>query len=200
MSTRAFLGRELAQNEDWIHVSVTYSIDAFHAARELRQWPSILRPIVYRFLSSVHKIQKSKALGTAILDKEVQRRKTIRCSQVPTESVSCPADTLDWMNDICHEMNLAIDMFDRQMALSLAAIHTTSNLFTNIMYDLAVHPELIQPLRDEISLAFTEDGYLKKTTLIKLKLMDSVMKETQRVNPISFGNGVKPDNTSGACH
>lgn len=70
--------------------------------------------------------------------------------------------------------------------MALAAIHTTSNLLTNVIYDLAAYPEYIQPLRDEICAVAAEDGVLKKTSLLKLKLMDSVMKESQRTNPLSL--------------
>jgi hypothetical protein len=54
------------------------------------------------------------------------------------------------------------------------------------MYDLAAYPEYIQPLRDEICAVAGEDGVLKKTSLLKLKKMDSVMKESQRMHPLSL--------------
>lgn len=56
----------------------------------------------------------------------------------------------------------------------------------HLMYDCIEH-DLIQPLRDEVVQAYTEDGGWKKTTLYKLKLMDSVMKESQRLNAASDG-------------
>jgi hypothetical protein len=55
------------------------------------------------------------------------------------------------------------------------------------MYDLIAYQEYIQPLRDEIVAVVKEDGSLKKTSLTKLKLLDSFMKETQRLNPVSIG-------------
>ena len=74
-----------------------------------------------------------------------------------------------------------------QVGLALAAIHTTSNLITNVVYDLAAYPEYIEPLREEIKAVLAEDGSLMKTSLLKLKLMDSVIKESQRINPVSIG-------------
>ena len=74
-----------------------------------------------------------------------------------------------------------------QLRLSVASIHTTSNLLTNVVYDLAAYPEHIQPLRDEIKAIVEEDGILKKAGLAKMKLMDSVLKESQRLHPSSMG-------------
>jgi cytochrome P450 len=69
-----------------------------------------------------------------------------------------------------------------QLSISIAAIHTTSDLVTQVLYDLAGKQDLIQALREEVIAMLREDGW-KKSTLFKLKLMDSVLKETQRMKP-----------------
>ncbi|KAI8239423.1 Cytochrome P450 monooxygenase eqxH [Colletotrichum sp. SAR 10_99] len=50
------------------------------------------------------------------------------------------------------------------------------------MMDLAQHPELFQPLREELVRVLGTEG-LKKSALNNLKLMDSVLKESQRLKP-----------------
>lgn len=54
------------------------------------------------------------------------------------------------------------------------------------MTQLARHPDMFQPLRDEIVEVLGRDG-LKKTALYNLKLMDSFIKECQRLKPIIIG-------------
>ncbi|GME48302.1 zn-dependent exopeptidase [Neofusicoccum parvum] len=56
---------------------------------------------------------------------------------------------------------------------------------TALMYDLLENPEYIDKLRDEMIHAIREDGGLTKMTLNKLKLLDSCMKESQRVSMIA---------------
>lgn len=73
-----------------------------------------------------------------------------------------------------------------RIQLANAAIHTTSDLMSEIMTQLARHPKMFQPLREEIVAVLSRDG-LKKTALYNLKLMDSVIKECQRLKPISLG-------------
>lgn len=73
-----------------------------------------------------------------------------------------------------------------RIALSLFAIHTTSDLMSEVMTQLARHPEVFEPLRQEVIEVLSRDG-LKKTALYNLKLMDSVIKECQRIKPVTIG-------------
>ncbi|KAJ5564247.1 hypothetical protein N7513_000489 [Penicillium frequentans] len=187
ISTMAFLGQKACRNEDWINVAVHYTIDSFNGARELRLWPSILRPVVHYFLPSIQKVRYHPGVARAIVKQEIEERNMIRDSKLPPDDPpQTQVDALDWFEELSTAYNMPFDMTRGQVALSLAAIHTTSNLLTNIMYDLAAYPEYFQPLRDEITAVIAEDGELKKTSLLKLKLMDSVMKESQRTHPISM--------------
>ncbi|KAJ5809501.1 uncharacterized protein N7503_001719 [Penicillium pulvis] len=187
ISTLAFLGQKACRNEDWINVAVHYTIDSFNGARELRLWPSILRPVVHYFLPSIQKVRYHLGVARAIVKQEIEERNMIRDSGLPPDDPpQAQVDALDWFEELSKAYNMPFDMTRGQVALSLAAIHTTSNLLTNIMYDLAAYPEYLLPLRDEIIAVIAEDGELKKTSLLKLKLMDSVMKESQRTHPISM--------------
>ena len=193
LSSMVFMGEKVCHDQRWINVAVNYTVDAFLAARELRLWPSILRPLVHWFLPSMHKVRRHLAVARSIVNCEIERRDLIREGKLPPDDPPRKAaDALDWFEELSQSHNLAFDFSRGQVGLALAAIHTTSNLFTNIMYDLAAHPEYIQPLRDEIRTVTAEDGILKKTSLLKFKLMDSVMKESQRVNPVSMSKLANP--------
>jgi hypothetical protein len=63
---------------------------------------------------------------------------------------------------------------------------------THCLFDLAARPEYIKPLREEIEQVIAEDGYdvtgdgtmkLKKSSLPRLRKLDSFMKESQRHAP-----------------
>lgn len=57
---------------------------------------------------------------------------------------------------------------------------------SEIMTQIARHPEIFKPLRDEVVEVLSRDG-LKKVALYNLKLMDSVIKECQRLKPVTIG-------------
>jgi cytochrome P450 len=186
LSSLVFLGEKLCRDETWLNVSVNYTIDAFNAARNLRNWPAIARFLVHWFLPSMQKVRHHKKVAAAIVQKEITMRDLIREGKLPEETPPRKhEDALDWFRDVAsgRPFNETV----AQIGLSVAAIHTTSNMLTNVMYDLTAHPEFIQPLRAEIKAVVEEDGVLKKSSLTKMKLMDSVMKESQRTTPMSLG-------------
>lgn len=64
------------------------------------------------------------------------------------------------------------------------------------LHDLLGRPEYIEPLREEIAEVIKEDGvekdengqvFLSKSSMGKLKKLDSFIKESQRTSPLSFG-------------
>lgn len=57
-------------------------------------------------------------------------------------------------------------------------------MLTQLMFDLAQHPEYIQPMREEVIDVLGKHGW-KKTSLYNMKLIDSVLKECQRLRPVN---------------
>ena len=52
------------------------------------------------------------------------------------------------------------------------------------LYDLAVHPEYVDPLRQEIEILVAAEGW-KYPTLAKMDKLDSFLKESIRCHPVS---------------
>ncbi|KFG78518.1 hypothetical protein MANI_010582 [Metarhizium anisopliae] len=92
-------------------------------------------------------------------------------------------DAMEWMEESAKGRKY--DPAVGQMAFSVAAIHTTSDMITQLIYDLCGEDDLVKVLRDEVITVLSEDG-LRRTSLYKLKLMDSTMKESQRLKPMSI--------------
>lgn len=65
---------------------------------------------------------------------------------------------------------------------------------SNVLYDLAAHPEYAEVLREEIERISAEEpgGKLRKKTMPKLRKLDSFIKESQRVNPLGSGERTGP--------
>jgi hypothetical protein len=76
---------------------------------------------------------------------------------------------------------------DCQLNLSSGAIHTSSGLLSQVLTRLSNEPHLITPLRQEIIEVLTAEG-MNKNSLYNLKLMDSALKETQRIKPDQMRN------------
>ncbi|KAF7590698.1 hypothetical protein BBP40_002534 [Aspergillus hancockii] len=74
-----------------------------------------------------------------------------------------------------------------QLVLSFAAIHTASDLLAHTLILLSKHTDLLGSLRSEMIEVLRTHGW-KKTAIYNLRLLDSALKESQRVKP----NGMLP--------
>jgi len=97
-------------------------------------------------------------------------------------------DMIQWAIDNAGDKKWDMDhMAETYLEVSMAAIHTTSMNVTQVLYDLTFRPEYIEPLREEIAAVLAADnGKLVKTSMTKLRKMDSFIRETQRYSPPSL--------------
>jgi len=68
---------------------------------------------------------------------------------------------------------------DIQLSLAMSALFTTSELLRQVLLDLAAHPDLVEPLREEVSQQISTHGVSVAATS-SMVLIDSVLKESQR--------------------
>ncbi|KAF8447294.1 cytochrome P450 [Boletus edulis BED1] len=76
----------------------------------------------------------------------------------------------------------------RVLAINFAAIHTSSNSFTQVLYNLAANPQYVQDLRDEVEPIIKEEGW-SKVSVAKMYKIDSFMKETNAMKDVTFLDG-----------
>lgn len=141
--------------------------------------------MVAEFLPCCRKIRRELDEARSIIAPVLeQRRNAEKEAARAGNSISTFNDAMQWMEDAAKGQ--PYDAAVVQMSFSLAAIHTTSDMLTQVLLDLCDREEIIQALREEIVLVIRDEGW-KKTSLLKLKLMDSVLKESQRLKPIGIG-------------
>lgn len=185
VSSRVFLGAGLCRNRRWLDIAKTFTVDSFALSFIMRMVPAIFRPLVYIALPHSARLRKSVRDGRKIIMPEVHKRKAAvdaaKAAGVKPPKVS---DTIGWMYDVAKGQDL--DFVCGQLSLTMAAIHTTTEGVCRALLDVCKYPEVAQQLRDEIIEVVGREGWAK-TTLYKLRLMDSFLKEGQRMTPLSVG-------------
>lgn len=185
LSSRVFLGEMLCRNEDWLQITSEYPVNAFFAAAQLRIYPKILRPIVHWFLPECKLLRRQAATARSIIQPVIsQRQQEKRKALEEGRPVPKYDDAIDWAEE--ESKQYKYEPATLQLGLAIAAVHTTTDLLSKTIIELLAHPELIQALRNEAIEVLRTHGWTK-AGLYNLKLMDSVLKETQRVKPISMG-------------
>ncbi|EED18614.1 cytochrome P450 monooxygenase, putative [Talaromyces stipitatus ATCC 10500] len=176
VSSRVFLGPGLCRNKEWLRITIDYTLLIFDAIRTVKRYPKFLHPLVQWVLPEPRKVRFHMAEARRIIQPVIDQRKAEMASDKATKH----NDAIQWLLEI--STGTEYDIALAQLALSMAAIHTTGDMITQVIYDICEHPELIQPLREEIIAVMGTDEF-KRTSLYNLKLMDSVMKESQRLKP-----------------
>ncbi|KAF5006787.1 hypothetical protein FDECE_6841 [Fusarium decemcellulare] len=176
VSSRMFGGTTLSHNQKWLEASVNFAIDGFFGAQKLKQYPEVLKPFVARFLPEVRRIASYYATA------EEAAIPMLKDRQRTGEKV---ADLLCWMADQAEGEERQLKFLAGiLLKVSFAAIHTSAAAPAQLIFDLCAHPEVIEPLRRELDTVCGPDGQIGKSGFHKMVKMDSIMKESQRFNPL----------------
>lgn len=181
ISARIFVGPELCRNPEWLYLSIHFTKNLGWTRNILRLFPILVRPVAARLMPSYWRIYKNLGAAQRLLGPIIAKRKSNAKNDPDYQK---PDDFLQWMMDDARPDEAhPNDIAHRQLLVSLAAIHTTSMSVSHFIYDLCAYPQYLEPLREEIIKTLREDGDFKKTTLNKLRKLDSFLKESQRLNP-----------------
>ncbi|KAG5350609.1 hypothetical protein C0989_010177 [Termitomyces sp. Mn162] len=92
-----------------------------------------------------------------------------------------PNDIISWLLERAQgEQRTVRDITMRILTMNFAAIHSTSMVFTNVLFDLAAHPSFVTGLREEVERVIREEG-LTPASFHKMVKLDSFIKESQRL-------------------
>ncbi|EXJ80589.1 hypothetical protein A1O3_06871 [Capronia epimyces CBS 606.96] len=187
LSSRSFLPEPLCHDEEWLKLAVDYTIDFFTAAYILRLFPPILRPLLHWFLPWTRTLRKDVRKARRLIGPEIERRKKeeeqdLKAGRKPKQY----SDAIAWVQQASSKSGDYCDPIYGQLNYSLGAVHTTTVTFNNTLYNLIANPEYIDELRAELVTVFKDAKGWDKTTLNKLRLMDSCMKESNRMDPATL--------------
>ncbi|KAL8665789.1 MAG: hypothetical protein Q9202_001911 [Teloschistes flavicans] len=190
ISARVFVGLPLCRSPKWLETSTQFTENVFVTVVFLRLFPTWLHGFLSLLLPSTWRGSAYIRSAKKLLIPEIKRRRALWQSTPPQnpEKVDLLTENLlSWMmqsaegpeTDPAHLAHLEI-------VISLASIHTSQMNVVHVLYDLASHPEYVEPLRGEIRDTSNEDGGWQKSSFSKLRKLDSFIKESQRFNPPSM--------------
>lgn len=188
LSTLVFMGPESCYDREWIDIVIGFTVNIMLANIALQAYPHWLRPLANHFVPQCRLLRAQERRAREIIDEKLAARKAFKEKEASLggSSEDQPSNALDWFQSQHQRLGGDYNPTLMQLMLSLAAIHTTADLLTQVILDLAVHRDLMEPLRREIVEAL--DGKLiDKAAMQKMKLLDSVMKESQRMKPMQIG-------------
>ncbi|PMD22793.1 cytochrome P450 [Hyaloscypha hepaticicola] len=184
VSARVFLGQPVSRNEEWISLATEWTSNLFALITTTARYPAWLRPWIAPYLSETMKALELRARAKAILAPVLSAQLDAIANDLPPPETM--RDTLaSWMMKYVAPRHMNVESLVRhQLSFSFAAIHTTTHTLYNILFDLAAMPQYQHELREELKRVLKGcGGDLTQGDLIKLRKMDSFMRESQRFNP-----------------
>lgn len=195
LSSRVFLGTELCRNPDWLRVTRDYTVDAIRAAQDLRVWPPLTRRWVHWFIPSCRKLRADLAECKDLVNPILEKRRLDKESRAAQGLKAHEyLDAMEWMEQAAKGQ--PYDPAISQVMMAMAASFSGSDALTQVVFDLCGEPDLVRDLRDEVVSVISKSNW-NKSTIYKLKLMDSVLKESQRIKPAAVGQYYPSDHYPG---
>ncbi|KAI0157831.1 cytochrome P450 [Xylariaceae sp. FL1272] len=178
LSARVFVGPELCRNDEWLRLTHEYTLTLVIAGARLRSYPKFIRPVVHWFLPECKTLRAQNKDAQRVIGSVIDKRRAMKAKA----GGASPDfnDALQWAEGEAAGQPYEPAFF--QLGMSFVAIHTTTDLLSKFMVQLAESPEFFAPLREEIAMVIGASGW-EKASLHGLKLLDSALKETQRLKP-----------------
>jgi len=197
-TNRAFVGVPLCRNLDYHKLNLTFAINVVKYGTLISFFPGPLKPIVARMLSNLpSQIQQEIEFIRPMVEERFAKMEEFG------DDWDKPNDMLMWLMSEAKGVERSVEGLARRLlTVNFAAIHTTSQTFTQVLYSLLSHPEYIEPLREEVEAVVAEEGWTK-AAMDKMHKIDSFVRETMRIDvspalgatrrvlrPFTFSNGV----------
>jgi cytochrome P450 len=178
-TSRMIGGKAMSRDQEWITAAISYTHWAFDAAQKIKKIPQPFRRLVAPMLPEVRK-NIPWCFSTAA-------RAAVPLLEQREQPGGQANDFLQFLKDTSKGAERDNEFIShRLLQIAFASIHTSVATIAGLIYDLCEHPELVEMLRDEYQDAVDQNANITKGDFARLVKMDSVMKESQRLNPFTL--------------
>jgi hypothetical protein len=201
LSARTFVGLPLCRDDEWLSATINLTTDTVQGVNAIAKCNPWIRPFVAPFLREIKNIQKYNRFFTKKLEPQIKaimsaHERQGHSKMKPSAEEISDDEVIEGSHNLVHwvifnfkdpKQATPYEIGQVEKGAAFAAIHTTSMAISHAMFALAAYPQYADVLREEFSAIIAEEDYsdkrLRKTSMPKLKKMDSFIKESQRVNP-----------------
>ncbi|KAK4184512.1 cytochrome P450 [Podospora australis] len=193
MSGRAFVGLPLCRDPEWVEATTRYTQDVSIAYIYLRALNPIIKPFVAPFSAQVKSLLRHREINVEKLAPLLEAKKDEAWKNFEVKAHDPPGgEMLDWFISRYMQSGkppTVHQIVRDQLLATFASIYNLSNALTYVVFDLAAYPEHVEELRQELrDVLGSERTAITKSTLPKLKKLDSFVRESQRMSPPSIAN------------
>ncbi|KAI9768105.1 MAG: hypothetical protein M1840_005139 [Geoglossum simile] len=186
VTARVLAGPELCRNPEWLRVLTDTTIKVMISAQIIRFiYPPRLRWLSRWLFSGSRAVYNNRKAAAKLLLPIIKKRTAASGGDAEREM-----DGIQWLLDSKKgeksAQQLAKEIADEQLFLSIASIHTSSSSMLSFVYDLLERGEYLDEIMDEVRQTLAIYPEWTPQSLGKLRKLDSFMKESSRVHPVGM--------------
>ncbi|KAK2030523.1 cytochrome P450 oxidoreductase GliF [Colletotrichum zoysiae] len=185
----SFVGRELGCNRSWVRAVMMSPLVIHVAVTLLNACPALLRPLMQPllFLPTLKNQWDMKRLLTPMLQKDIKNFSEAKDKKEllrPRAEGDIPFTAFLLSRYKAAEATIKQLVTD-YLLVSFDSTPSTASALYHALCELSQHPEAVEVLRQELDEVLV-DGKLPTTHLQELKRMDSFLRESFRMHPVSL--------------
>lgn len=177
-ASSVFVGPEKSDDIEWLDLVQNYTLTFFTSVGDLHAYPPWSRSIVQWFLPNPTTCRKLVARARVIMNGVLQQREK-DVARAAAEGRTPPQynDALAWTQAV----GAKAEAGDIQLSLAMAGLFTTSEAFRQTLIEIARNPDIAKAVEKEATEQIRTHG-VTLAALSNMVLLDSVMKEAQRIS------------------
>lgn len=181
-SNRIFVGLPICQSTEFEELQSKFALQVVMRASVMNLFPKLFHPIIGHLLSPTpSSLKRCMALLQPIVNERLKNEELLG-KNWPGK----PNDMISWLIDVVSPEDRNVrSVALRILVLNFASLHTSAQSFAHALFNLAAHPQYLQPLREEVDEVVDRYGWTKES-MSKLTKMDSFLTESQRVSMTSL--------------
>ncbi|MCJ1352523.1 MAG: hypothetical protein MMC33_002507 [Icmadophila ericetorum] len=176
----AFFGKDLARDKKFMHSALDYIEDTLKTAEVVRLLPKFITPLVGEALA--RRLSSHAAVYNGLLPIAEQRLQEKTLEKLG-QKVEKHHDCIQWIMETSPKQNpwSAQRIVHELMAIWFGSVHALSTTISFAIHDLCLHPEYVEPIRQELE---SPQYTAFEQTAQGLPLLDSFIKESARLTPV----------------
>ncbi|KAH6627324.1 cytochrome P450 [Chaetomium tenue] len=187
ITARSLVGPELCDNQEWQDIILGFTNSAFKASHGVRaRYHPWTRWLAKYFDGDVKDVYRYRKRAGNLLRPILETRKAEYKARGKGEKVK-HEDGIQWILDAYHSTGSTLTpdkLAQDEFIITIASIHSSAATALSILYDLMDRPECLVEIQEEISKVLKQYGSWTRQSLAALRIMDSFMKESQRVHTL----------------
>lgn len=186
---RIFVGPELWMNPEWHAVVLAYAQAGQAASQRVRdEYPPWLRWTAKYFDKDVKAIYAARRKGETLLQPVIDAR-IAEDRDGAEDQKPAVNDGIRWLIESYkaeHKPITAEGILQDEAFIIAASVESTAMTALSILFDLVDRAQSLADIREEIAQVYSQYGSWNRQALGALRIMDSFMKESQRLNTSQF--------------